>query len=313
MTGFDAGWLALREPFDAAARDGELAARFVEAVVARADARSGSQAPSRPTSWRPHACRLVDLAAGSGANLRVLAPLVPGDQDWLLVDHDPELIAAQARELGRWAAANGWSCRVAEGGLVIDAGRAQWRVRARRLDLQGSFDQLVLGSFDGVTTTAFLDLVSDAWLGRLADAIARAAVPLLATLTVDGLREWSPTDDGDAAIAAAFERHQQGDKGFGASLGAAAVERLRAKLDARGCITRAVRADWQVGPGCGEPGGSMLIRMVDEAAAVAREVEPAAAPEIDAWVARRRVQVEQGTLSLCVGHQDLLGLPHVDD
>ena len=309
MSGFDAGWLALREPFDAAARDGALAARFIEAVVVRAARHRPSNTSTRPSSWRPHACRLVDLAAGTGANLRVLAPLVPGDQDWLLVDHDPELIAAQARELGRWAASNGWNCSFAEGGLVIDTGRAQWRVRARRLDLQGSFEQLALGSFDGVTTTAFLDLVSEAWLGRLADAIARAAVPLLATLTVDGRREWTPAADGDAAIAAAFERHQQGDKGFGASLGVAAADSLQAMFDARGCPTGMATADWRVNRDSGAQGRAMLLRMVEESAAVAREVEPAAAAMFDEWTALRRSQAALDQLSLCVGHRDLLVLP----
>lgn len=309
MSGFDAGWLALREPFDAAARDAVLAARFIDAVVERASSRNETQAAPRPASWRPQACRLVDLAAGTGANLRVLAPLVPGDQDWLLVDHDPDLIAAQARELGRWAASRGWGCSIAEGGLVIDTGRAQWRVRARRLDLQGSFDQLQLASFDGVTTTAFLDLVSVAWLERLADRIAAASVPLLATLTVDGRREWQPPAEGDAVIAAAFERHQQGDKGFGASLGAAAVEQLRTILVARGCVTAAARADWCVDRDSGAQSRDMLLRMVDESAAVAHEVEPAAAAVVDLWRALRQAQAGSDGLSLQVGHQDLLALP----
>ncbi len=318
MSGFDAGWLALREPFDAAARDGRLARCFIEAVVARAGLRTaargstgGTAAGARPSSWRPGASRIVDLAAGTGANLRVLAPQVPGDQDWLLVDHDPELIAAQASALGRWANDRGWQCRVAEGGLLIDTGDAHWRVRARRLDLQASFDQLHLGSFDGVTTTAFLDLVSDAWLDRFADRIVTAAVPLLATLTVDGRRDWQPRAEGDAAIGAAFERHQQGDKGFGASLGPAAVDALLAKLDERGYRTEPARSDWRIEAGQ----AGMLLRMVDECAAVASavlSVEAAPVDQVDQanqWTLLRRQQVAEGTLTLQVGHRDMVALP----
>ena len=73
---FDERWLALREPCDHAARSGALAARFVEAV-----------GPSP---------RLVDLGAGTGSNLRYLAPRLPTAQRWLLVDHDPALLR-QAR------------------------------------------------------------------------------------------------------------------------------------------------------------------------------------------------------------------------
>ena len=183
------------------------------------------------------------------------------------------------------------------------------RMRARRLDLQGSFDQLQLASFDGVTTTAFLDLVSEAWLERLADRIVAASLPLLATLTVDGRREWQPASDGDRAIAAAFERHQQGDKGFGASLGAEAVASLQALLDARGCLTGAAPADWRVDRDSGAPGQDMLLRMIDESTAVAREVDPDAAGTFDEWAALRRSQVSAGALSLQVGHRDLLALP----
>jgi hypothetical protein len=329
MSGFDAGWLALREPFDAAARDRTLATRFIAAVAAHASLPGASRVRSRAPSWRPDACRIVDLAAGTGANRRVLAPQLSGHQDWLLVDHDPGLIATQADALGRWARANGWHCAVAEGGLVIDAGGAQWRVRARRLDLQGSLDQLDLASFDGVTTTAFLDLVSAAWLDRLSDRIARAALPLLATLSVDGRRDWQPASDGDAAIALAFERHQQGDKGFGASLGGAAVDGLRATLEARGYLVATARADWRIGVGSGIDVGvgdgtgegtgdgagdpttrrDMLLRLIGETAAVALEVEPARAAAFEAWAMLRRSQVASGALSLLIGHQDLLALP----
>ena len=95
MSGFKADWLQRREPFDAAARDRDLARRF-GAVLG-----DGQNKPRR----------IVDLAAGSGANFRALAPLLGGDQDWLLVDHDPLLIAAQAAEIARWSTRNGWHCQ----------------------------------------------------------------------------------------------------------------------------------------------------------------------------------------------------------
>ena len=62
------------------ARSRELARRFGAAVRARAGASTAS---------------IVDLGAGSGANFRALAPLIPGDQDWRLVDHDRALLSHQ--------------------------------------------------------------------------------------------------------------------------------------------------------------------------------------------------------------------------
>lgn len=70
--GFDAGWLDLREPADAAARDPSLLAA-VRGLLA---------AGSGPV--------VLDLGAGTGATARAVA--VPGVR-WRLVDRDPALLA----------------------------------------------------------------------------------------------------------------------------------------------------------------------------------------------------------------------------
>ena len=70
MSGFTPGWLAAREPADHAARSLraplELAKKFAKMVGERA------QGP----------VRLVDLAGGTGNNVRFLAPLIRGEQHW---------------------------------------------------------------------------------------------------------------------------------------------------------------------------------------------------------------------------------------
>jgi hypothetical protein len=289
MSGFSADWLQTREPFDAAARDPALARRFGEALG------DGQHGPRR----------IIDLAAGSGANFRVLAPLLGGDQDWLLVDHDPLLIAAQATEIARWAAHAGWRCGNSDSGLLVETGTARWCVRTRQLDLAQDLEQLALTEADGVTTTAFLDLVSPAWLDRLADTLARANRPLLATLTVDGRRLWHPALPADARIQTAFQQHQGGDKGFGPSLGIGATAYLADRLAATGSAVQTARSDWRIG---GEH-REMLAQMVTESAAVAAEAAPADATLFTAWARERKAQVAAGMLTLEVGHLDLLAVP----
>jgi hypothetical protein len=68
------GWLALREPADAAARSAELAERLRQ--------------------YLPAAGRLVihDLGGGSGAMGRWLAPLLRGPQHWVVHDRDADLL-----------------------------------------------------------------------------------------------------------------------------------------------------------------------------------------------------------------------------
>ena len=289
MSGFAADWLQRREPFDAAARDNELARRF---GLALADGQSGPR-------------QIVDLAAGSGANFRALAPLLGGDQDWLLVENDPLLIAAQAAEIARWAKREGWQCQVIDAGVVVETETVKWRTRAQRLDLSQSLEQIDLSACDGVTTSAFLDLVSTGWLDRLCDFLIRTGRPLLATLTVDGRREWRPTHAADVTVNEAFRSHQSSDKGFGPALGSLATTYLADRLAAQGYEVSTARSDWRIGAERCE----MLLQMVEESVAVARETEPTASAVFAGWSAERNAQIRAGLLALDVGHLDLLAVP----
>jgi SAM-dependent methyltransferase len=78
MTGFSAGWLDLREPYDARARNLEV----LNAVAAFL----------RP---RP-SVRVVDLGCGTGSNLRALSPRLPAGQTWNLIDKDAGLLSRAA-------------------------------------------------------------------------------------------------------------------------------------------------------------------------------------------------------------------------
>jgi hypothetical protein len=75
MTGFAADWLALREPVDRCARSAPVLA----ATRLWADRRATPGC----------ALRVVDLGAGTGGNLRCLAPYLSAPQAWTLVDDDP--------------------------------------------------------------------------------------------------------------------------------------------------------------------------------------------------------------------------------
>jgi len=82
VTGFDAGWLRLREPYDHRARSAELARQFAVAL------------PASP--------RLIDLAAGTGSNARYLQGVGRRRAAWLLVDSNTALLgAAQEWATGR--------------------------------------------------------------------------------------------------------------------------------------------------------------------------------------------------------------------
>ena len=256
MSRFDLAWLALREPADHAARSLALAARFAAA--------QGSD---------PY---VVDLGAGSGSNLRYLAPLLPPAQRWLLVDHDPALLAAAAARTGT-------------------AGN----VLCRALDL--ARDLPAVAGRTGITAAALLDLASAAWLDQLARWCGDA--PVLMALSVDGRLAWQPEDPDDAAIRRHFFAHQRADKGFGPALGPDAAAHLARRLEAAGRGVFVEPSDWRLGPREAALLGATLDGIV---AAVAGR---AGATACARWATLRRRQLAAGGLRLTVGHVDLLALP----
>ena len=71
---FSADWLQQREPFDTAARN-------AAAQRLRLAARLAQQRPAGAAPWR-----VIDLACGTGANLRWLAPRLGGAHTLLVLD-----------------------------------------------------------------------------------------------------------------------------------------------------------------------------------------------------------------------------------
>jgi SAM-dependent methyltransferase len=208
MSGFSAEWLALREPYDARARNPAV----LDAVVA-----AFKGIPS---------IRIVDLACGTGSTLRALGPKLAAPQNWRLVDNDLSL-------LGR-ALAMKRPAGIAVEGVPLDLNR----------DLEAVLD----GPVDLVATSALFDLVSDVWLERLAMEAAARSIPVYAALSYDGRIEISPADTMDAAVIAAVNNHQRTNKGFGPALGPAAAGAAIAQFEKLGYAVVHGKSDWVFGP-----------------------------------------------------------------
>ncbi len=226
---FSRGWLALREPYDAAARNPQILRRVRD-----------WQAAIRPVS-------IADLAAGTGATLRCLAPHLAGDQDWRLLDRDAALLDRVRPLTAAWAAARGWAAAPIEGGLELRGPNGRLRLRTGLRDLADG-RPFEFQALDLVTASALLDLVSAAWLDRLAAACAAAGTALLAALNFTGEIDWRPADPDDGRIRLGIGRHQRTDKGFGPALGPAAANHLAAALRGFGYAVALGASDWRFGP-----------------------------------------------------------------
>ena len=288
MTGFSTEWLAMREPFDLAARAESAATLDLHGMAARMR-RDGQ------------ALDVLDLACGTGANLRALAPRLGGAQRWLLVDHDPQLLSALPGVLAAWSRAAGWASSTHAEGLRIEGPHWHADVRWRRIDLARELDSVPFADAQLVTAAALLDLVSASWFDALLGPLRRAGAAVLFALSVDGRIAWDPVLDEDEAVHALFAAHQRRDKGFGPALGIDAPAWAATRLEAAGYGVTQSRSDW-----CIED-LPMLQAMIEGMAAAALEQEPGAVARVLAWRAQRLALAPRSQLR--VGHVELLARP----
>lgn len=287
-SGFSAAWLALREPFDAAARSPSL----VSTLRAHLPAGTGA-AP----------LAVVDLGAGAGSNLRCLAPLLGSVQHWRLVDHDEALLETARATTRAWAEHRG--ARVEQRGatLAIREQDFSCEIVVERYDLR-DLDMLALPAGALVTAAALLDLVSASWLEKLARRCAAARASVCFALTYDGRTVCTPAEPDDAVVLGAFNRHQLGDKGFGPALGPGAARAAEGVLTRLGYEVATASSDWLIDASARE----MQRALLDGWRSAAVEVHAAPRSDLDAWHERRRQHVDAGRSTLRVGHVDVVGL-----
>ncbi len=297
MSGFSPHWLALREPFDAAAREAARADLGWPAFLARLRASAG---PGQPL-------QVLDLGCGTGANLRATALHLGGTQHWRLVDHDRRVLDAAIEALTRWALAHGLQAAVADGRLSVDGPGLRLQAQFVQADLARTWDGAWFDGVHLVTASALLDLVSAAWLERLAGQCRQAGAAVSWALSVDHRLHWAPVDEDDGALARAFAEHQGRDKGFGPALGGAAPAQAAALFGRAGYRCTAARSDWCIDGGQGARDQAMLQALIDGMVAAAAEQVPEQAWRFQAWCARRRAQLAH--LRLELGHLDLVGWP----
>ena len=207
---FDADWLALREPVDHASRAPALLPLLAAA--------------SRAGRWS----RVLDLASGTGSNIRYLAPRLPVGQQWTLVDHDSALLA-----------------------------RVEMPDRVRSLDRVcgdiATEGVAAVAKAHLVTGSALLDLVSERWMRTVAEACRSAACGVLFAITYDGRIEWEGTeaavsDPGDEMVRLAVNAHQTRDKGLGPALGPSAGSVAQVCFREAGYRTWFRPSPWCLGP-----------------------------------------------------------------
>lgn len=276
--GFAPAWLALREPLDLLARSRDV----LEACAAAFENRR-------------RLC-IVDLGAGTGATLRAIHHLLPAEQDWILVDHDAENLAASRRLLCQQAtlvAEDGETLELALSGKML-------RVTFRFYDLARGLPADIWGA-DLVTASALFDLVSAEWIDSVAESLSARGVVLLAMLNFDGILEMQPEHPLDAAVAAAFARHQKSDKGLGIAAGPDAPAAIVRAFGACGYHCRQDVSPWRIDDNY----SAFLAELVTGITTAVKDTGLLSPARLAEWQAF----VLSGSGTLTIGHRDILALP----
>jgi hypothetical protein len=276
---FSPEWLALREPADHAAVNPEVRAALATRFAGQ------------------DSINVVDLGSGAGSNLRGTWSVLPKEQTWTLVDYDPVLLDAARLRLAQWAdsaQAKGDAIELTKDGKTL-------RVFFREADLSGGdFSEVVAGA-ELITAAALFDLVSVAAIEKLAESIVHNRQVFFTVLTYDGHSRWTPPHPADAAMCAAFNAHQRGDKGFGPAAGPGGTTALAKAFYNRGYRVLRGTSPWVVDKSFGS-----LRRDLDKGfASAVNETGSVEEAVVEDWLKLRRSSKAGVTV---IGHEDLLAM-----
>ena len=279
-----ASWLRLRECADTVARSASVT-RAITSVIGVGKS-----------------VKVLDLATGTGSNLRFLAPRLLGRQSWLVVDRNSTLLAEVQARTSAWGAPRRYEVLADASGFGIYGDRLECKVETRQLDL-GNLDELkMFAGRDLVTASALLDLASETWLATLVAGCKAVGAAGLFAMTYNGYSCCSPLEPEDDMVRNLLNRHQKTNKGLGGpAAGPDAAEcAVRGFVEA-GYRVRTAPSDWTLGSGERE----LQQQLIEGWAEAATEMAPGDAERVKRWRARRLGHVEADRSRLVVGHLDV--------
>ena len=237
---------------------------------------------------------VLDLRAGTGANVRALAPLLSPDQTWTLTVRDAAEEAIARDHLTRWAPA----ALTTQDGLVLDRQGQRLTLHFRIHDpvaaggaLNGPAPPLVIIDDDLMRYPA-------AAIQKLTAHLAGSRSVLLARSVYDGRLKLQPHHAADGALTAALHRQLMKDEGYGPACGPVAASELSEQLKL---------SDYSVIEGASNvllkaPEAPLIRAVQREMAEAQRLIAKGHDKMIDAWLARPRTSLE-------ISQTDLIALP----
>lgn len=283
--GFNPDWLTERYPFDSKARNRYVEKNFLKYLAAF------------PTPV------LVDLGCGNGANTKYFIDRIPTNHTWILVDNDQNLLNHALDNLRNLDGYEATDLPSSDGFILKKEGK-QITIKTACGSLL-ELDQLLnLSSVDLLMANAVFDLFSEEQFTAFAAMLKANRLPILATLNYASMI-FSPGVEHDPLFLDYYDLHMQRVQDFGRGMGyqcSEVMERVLQKLEAK---TFTGPSNWEIS--AADTGMlNFLYHYLDDSLHELPFNEKEG-QLLESWLAERRLAIDEGRLSVKVGHFDLFG------
>ena len=281
-------WLYLRESTDARSRSIAL---------------TKSVASKLPSDKPVH---ILDLATGTGSNIRHLIERLPTRQQWLVTDKDQQLLAELPTQTERWCQTQGYKFERTNYGCLILGTHLECHIETQTLNLSNLDSATLFHGYHLVTASALLDLVSASWLRTLINRCYIAGAAILFAITYNGSVSCSPAEHEDEQILKLFNLHQQTDKGLGGRAeGPNATTCAINYFSEIGYQVQRESSNWTLGT----KDQAIQRQLITGWGKAVKEIAPETESMIKSWETRRLAHVDANRSKIIVGHDDVAALP----
>lgn len=278
-----AQWLELRIPYDANGRNLNIEASCQQYLK------------------KHKRLKIVDLGAGTGANCRYYLSKISQEQEWFLVEQNPELLEIAFDRLISWALDNGYESKSQNSRLDLknqDHKIIIHKTVGSILDLENLID---LKTFDLAVANAVFDLFSKKQFQTFLKCLKKYQLPLLATVNYTGMNFIPQTED-DSYFIKYYNQHMQREQYFGRGMGPNCGSYMWEAMRCIGMKGLQGESPWEI-----SSSDSVFLQLLLEfmEKSIPEILENATLEdELNTWLRKKQQMIAQQELSCSVAHQD---------
>jgi len=278
-----AQWLELRIPYDLNARNLNVEKSCLQYLQ------------------RKKKIKILDLGSGTGANSRYYFSKISQNQDWIMVDENPEFLEIAIDKLKIWALKNGYESQEKSSKLILTNQEHIITVQTivgSILDIESTID---LKTFDFAVANAIFDLFSEKQFQLLIECLKNYQLPLLTTINYTGMSFYPQTDE-DEIFIDYYHKHMQRPQDFGKAMGPTCGLIMLETM--RNLCNNTVQGEsiWEISSRDSIFLQAILAFMEESIPEILEK--PETHNELNTWLLKKKQMILHNQLSCKVTHQD---------